>query len=185
MSRMVVLDTETTGLNPEKNSLIEIGAIMTDKTLADLSEFSAYVKPREFTDISAEAMKVNQIDLKSEEFKSSALIPEVAIKSFDGWLKAKSNGEDLFIAGWNPSFDVRFVRWYYDNMIMKWPFHYRVLDVQSINAFYQDFEFTDLKSVRSGQKHRALDDAFDVLSRLQELARWKDEANRYLEDNEE
>jgi oligoribonuclease (3'-5' exoribonuclease) len=169
MPKMVILDIETTGLDPIKNSMIELGAVITDENLTSITDMVTYVKLRENTVINKSAMEVNQINLNSQAYGLFAIDPRIAVFGFNSWVLSNCEGGKPFVAGWNPSFDVSFMRSYYKEYGLEWPFHYRMLDVQSINAFVDNFNFTSLKSVRAAQKHRALDDAFDVLSRLKEL----------------
>lgn len=44
-TQFVVVDIETTGLNPDKNSIIEIGAIKVDVRLSDHPTFSTLINP--------------------------------------------------------------------------------------------------------------------------------------------
>lgn len=56
----LLVDTETSGLDPERNAILEVGAIALDDSLApvgDPLEFT--VRPRTGDEIEAEALRVN------------------------------------------------------------------------------------------------------------------------------
>ena len=100
---MIVLDVETTGLDPEKNSLVSIAALDFDD-----SEERFYQECRiwEEAEIDPKALLINgltDIELVDIEKKTESDI----VKNFLYWIKDK---RDITIAGQNPSFDVNFIK---------------------------------------------------------------------------
>jgi hypothetical protein len=99
---MIVLDVETSGLYPDKNSIVSIGAVDFDDPEDRFYEEcriwdGALVDPR--------ALEVNGLseeDLHDKDKKTEADI----VKNFLYWASLKSNST---IAGQNPSFDIGFI----------------------------------------------------------------------------
>jgi len=57
--KYLIIDTETTGLNPTKHGLIELAAVVMDADFAIVDQFCIDVYPPDGTPVEPEAMKVN------------------------------------------------------------------------------------------------------------------------------
>ena len=173
---LLVVDVETTGFIPGKNACVEIGAVRLDQDLIIKTEFTSLVSPWSGAEIVPEAMRVNQISL--EDLNAAPRIEDV-IKAFDAQL-----GDDaklLTICGWNVWFDVSFLRDAYARAGIKWPFGYRLIDVQSIFSFLNNFECLSQEKAISklfdeSQSHRALADA----KHTAQILKWITQKNRQI-----
>ena len=61
LSDILVIDVETTGLDPAKHACIDLGAVLLDRWLNPVAEYSSLVAPWEGAEIVPEALHVNQI----------------------------------------------------------------------------------------------------------------------------
>ncbi len=57
------IDTEFTGQHPHKHGLIEIALLALDANFEEIGSFQTLVKPADDIEITAESMKINNIDL--------------------------------------------------------------------------------------------------------------------------
>lgn len=99
----IVIDTETTGLDPIRHALLSVGAVALDpETLETISEFSGYCYPREGSEWTAEAERVNGISRESLEYEDSE---EALMVGLLAWI-----GKNRIVAvGWNVAFDLGFL----------------------------------------------------------------------------
>ena len=99
---MIIVDVETTGLNPEKNSIVSIGAI---DFLNPLNQFYEECRIWRDAEIVQKALDIN--GFTKEEIRSpNKKRLEKIIKDFLMWTK---NIRDITIAGENPAFDRDFL----------------------------------------------------------------------------
>lgn len=98
---IVVVDVETTGLNPNKHSIVSIGAVNFSNP-----ENQFYRECRVFdgAEVSAEALEVNGFSLEQINDKSKKSLKEI-LEDFLVW-----SGSGKVIAGENPSFDANFLK---------------------------------------------------------------------------
>ncbi|PWU19847.1 MAG: hypothetical protein C5B50_05305 [Verrucomicrobia bacterium] len=166
---LLVLDVETTGLRPDRNACIEIGALLLDRNLQINSSFSSLVCPWQGAEIVPEAMQKNRIT--PQELAAAPPIQEV-VKEFHAF--AAVNPAPL-IAGWNVWFDVGFLKDLYSRAALKWPFGHRLADVQSVFSYFSGFAGTSQEEaikqmLNESQSHRALADATQTTKILQKMA---------------
>lgn len=166
----LLLDTETTGLDPEHHAIIELAAmklIVEDGTFGipvGHKHFHTLVRPAEHHSIDARALEVNKHywckDKESKEYKS-ALEYGAAWAALYVWLKKNyAKPEWLILCGWNPSFDEAFLRYMHSYPEMpgtagnaayvrsNWPFHYHKLDFLSIARYL------DVRAQRSRKTYK-------------------------------
>lgn len=181
MGRLLFIDTETGGLDPEKHSLLSVGFVVWDSVLGDY--YSAeYRLKNENRKITKTAKKINK--LTDSDF-DDAITPLALIKKFE------EIKEDYFadytaipLAGHNTQFDVQFLkkmfkdnRRSFDNI-----FSHRVVDTYSILKFLQDSGIIKATINSSAQafkffgvivdgRHTALGDA-QATMRLYEKMLW-------------
>jgi len=117
---MIVLDIETTGLNPDKHSIVSVGAVEFDSLKLGLesgnsksyhkvsqpeNQFYQECRIWEGAEIMPEALEV--IDLTREDVKDkSKQSPETLLKNLIGWVEKCGRQT---IAGHNVHFDLQFL----------------------------------------------------------------------------
>lgn len=102
MDNFLVCDVETSGLDPATAEIIEIAAIEMTPEGKVLSKFARKVFPTQPVDPAA--AKVNGYTF--EGWMKTAVSREMAIDSFNTLCRGKT----LQLLGWNPSFDLGFIR---------------------------------------------------------------------------
>jgi DNA polymerase III epsilon subunit-like protein len=158
-NKVLVFDLETTGLDPARHAVIEIGAVLLDENLLPIEEYSSLVSPWDGAEIMPESMAVNRISM--EELRGA---PDFRAVTAEFHRKFGAADPLPWLAGWNVWFDVAFLKAHYERAGMRWPFPHHFLDVQSLILFRSRFRGASLSAtVRSmlGEKqtHRAIDDA--------------------------
>ena len=188
MSRLVVLDTETGGLDPERFSLLSIGVVVWEAGQLGAEDEFFVAEPDLRCD--PEAMAVNAIDTKV--LARIGLPPEQAVTRLERFLDLQFPlvaHDRITVAGHNVNFDVAFVRRLYRlaGRTAGPRFSHRVLDTAGILQFlvlagrlpvavsgssdafrYFGIEFAP------GERHSALADAratAKLLTKLVTLAR--------------
>ena len=178
--KYVSLDIETTGLNPEINDILEIGAIVEDTNLklpkVQCPTFHVYVDHDQVMgDIFALSLNANILkkilELRKEEDR--ALVKEdMVVTQFMEFLK--DNGiEKVIFAGKNfMGFDLQFLKKLINFEFLK--FNHRELDpVVLFTDFRNDVTPPDLTLCKKRANltndtvtHEALDNAWDVIELL-------------------
>jgi len=64
LGKFIVIDTETTGLHPNKHGLIQLAAISLDEKLEILDTFNVDVRPPDNVEISDQALEINHFTLE-------------------------------------------------------------------------------------------------------------------------
>ena len=169
-AKYVCLDTETTGLDPSKNALVEIGAIvLNDKLEPDenVATFHTLVRPVEGVhEIDAKAIKINKHEWvwskSSDEYQSALEYPEACEELSEFLMGAFGKAQWIIMCGWNVSFDEGFLRELYNFRFnypdtaptaaaYPWPFHYHKLDFLGI------CRYLDIRAGRPPRKSYSLD----------------------------
>lgn len=120
---MIVIDVETSGTNPYKNSILSIGALDFNNPE---NQFYQECQIFEGAEISQEALKVN--GFTEQEIKNKKNQEEV-IKEFIEWL---SKIEDITIMGMNPMFDRNFLDATIKRYKINFNLGYKTIDLHSI-----------------------------------------------------
>lgn len=107
MNQLLVIDTETTGLDPENNRILQIAAKVYVGKEA-VAEFCTNVSVTE-GEVSLAALKVNRVSINSLD---SYGIPERLALShfFDFVMRNLKSYPDMVICGMNVSFDLAFIK---------------------------------------------------------------------------
>lgn len=122
---MVVVDIETTGLNPQESSIIEIGAI--DFFNPD-NRFNERCSVREDSIINPKSLEVNGYsikELRDDTFQSEKEL----LLNFISWLK---NIEKKTLVGQNVNFDFGFLNATKQRENVEWDFGRRTIDIHSV-----------------------------------------------------
>lgn len=124
---IVFIDTETTGINPTKNTIIEFAAVKTSINLKSvLNQVSFTICPDNFDNVifDPQAMKINNISL--EEIKRSvkaSTVKEQIINFFD---------QDTLVVGHNFSFDLLFLSQFLGTEFVDKLIKPRIIDTASL-----------------------------------------------------
>lgn len=181
---VAVIDLETTGLDPERHEIIEIGAyVMAPRTLEKMFELELKVFPAHIDAAEKKALEVNGYDPRVWE--ASAVYPRQALRELVRLLEPKA-----VFAAYNATFDWCFLSKALSTCGLKDPFHYHRLDVMSLavgvhpeligRSGFRLGEMLDLYKVENEKAHAALPDARATAELLRRLVRgWNPETGSY------
>lgn len=125
---VVVVDLETSGLDPDKHGILEIGAVR----MSSGAEFECKVRLAENLEYDPGVYRVNGVT-EAEARSEDRLTETAALYEFFLWL----NGKDILMAGSNPRFDHDFLKVASkDGQEMPWPFRRHLLDLQTTALTY-------------------------------------------------
>jgi len=122
---MVVLDIETTGLDPLKHSIIEIGALDFNNPT---NQFYKKCRVFEGAAIDEKALMVNGSNY-TELLNLNRMSLEELIIDFIDWIKEI---DDRTIAGHNVNFDINFLNESLKRFEIKWNFGWRKIDQHTL-----------------------------------------------------
>ena len=173
-----VLDTETTGLDPEKHEVIQLCMIPVTKSFEpDMNNiFNVHIQPTNWTDIEYEALKVNGHTLDTLR---EGVTPEEAKDALRQWWSARG-GNQIQPLGHNWAFDYSFLIKFLGRDEFNTYFHRYARDTQRLAQAMNDARITDFEKVslsslvnalglKSGTSHNAVADALDTLDVYREL----------------
>jgi DNA polymerase-3 subunit epsilon len=129
MQNIIVLDIETSGLNPERNSMVSLGAVHYQSG----EEFYGECRVQPMSKIDDFALTVNGFT-KEQITDESKQKPEDLCVSFLQWA---SKWDKVLLAGQQVgSFDILFLKHIHETshltLTTKWPFGHRSLDLHSV-----------------------------------------------------
>lgn len=163
-AKLLWVDLEMTGLDPEKDRILELAAIATDWKLETLGEMTAVVKVSEalmkkrmvgeFWETNAASRDALMVQNKSG--KSAKEVERELLQFID-----EHFGDEVILAGNSIHQDRKFID-------REWPevakrLHYRMLDVSAWKVY---FEGARHEKFMKKEAHRALD---DILGSIDEL----------------
>lgn len=139
MSKYMVFDCETGGIDPNKCSILTLYAQVLDSNFNKLDEIELFIKPNDdIYQVTAEALAINKIDLKKHN--EIAVTDSHAAMLFLEFIKAHSNTgkEKLIPVGHNVKYDIDMVT---AKLIKKLTFEmfvsYRHIDTGVIGRYLQ------------------------------------------------
>src|SRR5687768_3005895 len=111
MARLLIIDTETGGIDPSVHSLLSLAAVVWEDGRLGGSVEILVAEP--VISVSPEAMRINRIDLGVHGQK--ALSTAEAVAAFEAFIRhefqeAFTCGERVVLAGHNVGFDVGFLK---------------------------------------------------------------------------
>jgi DNA polymerase-3 subunit epsilon len=127
LEHIVVLDTETGGLNPLEHSLLSVGLVSGDGTRTDeffVSEPKMVTNPR--------SMAVNRLD--PAQVARDGLEPAETVARIEAFLDAYPGPRPVMVVGHNVAFDVAFLRRLYAMANAPFPsdFSHRTVDTHTL-----------------------------------------------------
>jgi oligoribonuclease len=171
-TKLLWVDLEMTGLNPEKDVILEVAAEVTDFDFKTLGSYEAFVKQKPETVIDRMQQNIWWQDYPAnrDEFlratatgKPSNQVEQDLI----ALIEQHFHSEPAVLAGNSIHSDRRFIRHWWPALDLK--LHYRMLDVSSFKILMQgkfgvDFEKKEI--------HRAFDDIQASVAELQYYLEW-------------
>jgi len=152
--RLLFIDTETGGLDPNKHSLLSLAMVVwEDMEIIDSQEL--LINDGKLS-VTKEALSINKIDI--EKHKKSAILSSQAIEKIVAFIgKHFPHQRKITLAGHNVQFDVNFLRFFFsqNNENFSKFFSHRIIDTSSI--LYYLYLAGHLK-----QKAVSSDDAFEL-----------------------
>lgn len=169
--RLLLIDLETTGLDPQRDSVVQIASCLLAKE--DLREerwFESLVRPE--TTMVEDAREIH--GLSDNELAAAPSLAE-AIDRF-----ARYAPSDAIVCGHNVGFDVSFLKQAYSRLGRDYPFDYHTVDIWSLAFFVLGAEgvpsgsFTlnklcALYGIPRGREHDALEDVRASATVLRQL----------------
>ena len=167
--RLLFIDTETGGLNPEEHSLLSLALVVwEDMEIIDSKEILINDGKLSVTD---EALAINHIDI--EKHKITALSPSRAMDEIFLFINKYFPGtKKITLAGHNVQFDINFLRLFFTGNYEDFSkyFSHRIIDTSSILYYlyltgYIKYRATssdeafELFEIKVKNRHTALGDA--------------------------
>lgn len=188
MTKLLIVDTETGGVDPERHSLLSLAGVVWGGGEAT-AEIEILVAEPDLT-VTARALEINRIDLVSHAQR--ALAPTEALSAFVAFVQDQfrdelASGEKVVVAGHNVAFDAGFIKRLFRAAGVDFEalFSHRMLDTASILRFLSlagilpeaaaasTEAFAHLKiAIADDARHTALGDAratAELLTRLVDL----------------
>jgi oligoribonuclease len=155
-AKLLWVDLEMTGLDPEKDRILEVAAIATDWQFNEIDRMTAIVKvPKklieermvgEFWEVNPESY--NSLVTQNEKGEDAEVVEDKILDFIE-----KNFGKEVYLAGNSIHQDKRFI-------VKEWPrldarLHYRMFDVSAWKIYFENalkIKFT------KRENHRALDD---------------------------
>jgi oligoribonuclease len=166
--KLLWLDLEMTGLNPQIDRILEVAAIVTDWNFTELDSFTSGVKQN---DAEIELLLAANPFAAARPDETKELLAHAAQGTSEAEAEAAliglldkqlTPGEIALLAGNTVHTDRQFVRRYWPQLERH--LHYRILDVSAWKVVMQakyHVEFT------KQEKHRALDDIRESIAELE------------------
>ncbi|QQG39778.1 MAG: 3'-5' exonuclease [Candidatus Aenigmatarchaeota archaeon] len=122
---MIVVDVETTGLNPDRHAIVSIGAV----ELANPQNiFYAECRAWEGAEVDENALRVNGFSAEQVRDASKKTLDQ-AMREFLSWTDSCGN---TMLAGHNTSFDRDFLSASAKRCGLVWPFAHRTIDLHTV-----------------------------------------------------
>lgn len=152
--RLLFIDTETGGLDPDRHSLLSLGMVVWEN-LEVLDSQEILINDGRL-DVTREALAINRIDL--EKHKLAAVSPPEAIRMILDFIGRHFSGQGkITLAGHNVQFDVAFLKSFFaaNGKDFSQYFSHRIIDTSSILYYLY-------LSGRMKQKATSSDKAFEL-----------------------
>lgn len=136
MNKIIFIDTETGGVNPEKAALIQLsGIIRIDKK--DVEKFNFYIKPFENSEVTEKALEVQGRtleELKTDKYVEEKEVYKQFINILDKYIDKYDRTDKFIVAGYNVRFDVDILKAFFQRRGNNFLFSY--LDSSMLDPLY-------------------------------------------------
>ena len=154
--RLLFIDTETGGIDPQKHALLSIGLVVWDNG-AIIASKEIFIKQGNKS-ITQRALNINKIDCA--QHNQQAVTQITAIKNILDFIKVYFGKEKATCAGHNVSFDICFVKQMFKNNRRSFDNYisHRLIDTSSILSFLylsgkMPYYITEQTAKRIQKKH--------------------------------
>lgn len=170
-TKLLWVDLEMTGLDPEQHRILEVAAFVTDFSFTKLpgSDFHAVIfQPDDVLEAASEVAKQMDAQNGLHNLVKTEGRPEVDVqREFAEHIRAQFGDEPATLAGNSIHQDRRFIRQW-------WPaveqlLHYRMLDVSALKVYMSGKYNLDFEKKET---HRALDDIQESIAEWQYYIDW-------------
>ena len=166
MEKLLWLDMEMTGLDVEKEVVIEVAVIVTDLDFKELESYHAIIKqPQSYLDAMDDWNKSHHgasgLTALVPNGTEPSVVEDQLIALVDRHFPAKNRGDFAVLAGNSIGQDRLFINRHFKRFAAK--LHYRMLDVTSWKILFKDKFNRDYKK---GDQHRAVDDIRESIAEL-------------------
>ncbi|EFE86009.1 3'-5' exonuclease [Fusobacterium periodonticum] len=136
MNKIIFIDTETGGVNPEKATLIQLsGIIRIDKK--DVEKFNFYIKPFKNSEVNEKALEVQGRtleELKTDKYVEEKEVYKQFINLLDKYIDKYDRTDKFIVAGYNVRFDVDILKAFFQRHGNNFLFSY--LDSSMLDPLY-------------------------------------------------
>lgn len=139
-----VLDTETTGLDPKVQEIIQFACVLCDNNLNKINSFSFRVHPQHIQTASIDALAINGYNPATwnPHFPNH----KEAFVELNGFLVRNNvNGDVVIPVGQNVKFDMDFLTSSYEREGVLFPFSFTTLDLIDISKIWAYFRNVRLR----------------------------------------
>ncbi len=161
-TKLLWVDLEMTGLNPETDRILELAAIVTDFNFNELDKYEAVIfqPPQVLAQMNEWSRSTHTASGLLDRIKV-AQNEQIIVNDFTDFIKRNFGSEPAILAGNSIHQDRRFIRkwWPQVNNLL----HYRMLDVSSYKIIMQNKYG---KEFSKKETHRALDDIKESIAEL-------------------
>ena len=135
-TKLFWFDTETTGLDPVANDIIQFSCMVEVDGVLQAEIFTRNVKPYSFQNIDKKALAVNNITIEElQKFNDASTVHAELLSYLRKYIDPYDRNDKLIPAGFNVGFDVGFLRQFFIKRGDKFYgsyFGYKSLDVYAL-----------------------------------------------------
>lgn len=168
-TKLLWVDLEMTGLDPEQHVIIEVAVEVTDFSLKTLASYEALIAQPEEVLAKSHAWAANQHTVSGlfDRLRREGRPETEVVHELVGFIKAQFGDEPAVLSGNSIHNDRTFIKKW-------WPevdelLHYRMLDVSSWKIFMQGRYGVKFEK---NETHRAFDDIQASIAELQHYVDW-------------
>lgn len=153
MLKKIYIDLETTGLDPEKNGIIQIAGIIDAGTGVE-AEFNFQVRPHYADILESRAMEVNgKTVIEVMNYPDARGVHKQLVKMLGGFVDRYDKKDKFMIYGFNSIFDANMLRAWFEKCGDKFFgsfFYYPPVDILAVAGWVLQEEMHELENFKLG-----------------------------------